>query len=867
MSQVALTNDHATLSKISAELNGYFGDKRYSYDLVGDKQLSLKHVSRSPLINIGYTIRVEMIRYNLKYIIGNLKNSNSKFRIFSLGSGFDNTYHWLTNEFEVINFEFIEIDMESVIADKISKYSASYGYSHSLLESERIYMLNDNLYLVPLDLYNIIQLEDKINLRKDNCVNIWLSECALCYLDLNGSNAVISFVSSIPNSYLLVFEQLISLPHDPFSKVMINHFINKKAPILTPLQVDGEFSQFSRFSRHFANVNIKFMSQFFYEHYNDISRVLSVQQFDEWEELDLFLLHYALTIGNNTNHMIIPSTAHTCEKNNWLDFPVTLKSIDESFLFPPQKLKYYSICGSNEKNFLTGGRISLNSVESNLVIFENGNFLNQIPHTEFSRFRHSSVVTSDKLFIVGGIKQQARKSLFIMNLASFKEVPVEIESDDYFDRIHHSITANSEFIFIIGGVSAASKMPLPHLRLHISTMKIDFFEPRLKTEILPPLRYHSCAMIDNNTLAVVGGLSGQTKFSLSHCFFINLQKNSFIYSKLRNRENRLLLSPRVQFVNKELICHEERRLVCFSMGSHCDQPWSIPLNHITFPTDVKISSSLLSTSEVPYVLKQHSGVLELSKKWSEEYLEKALGEYIISLHKCAQPNLKFYPQKNFIFESINFSEAVKRLNSDFENFYYFRAISRVNARKKRADFWTDYPPISKDVTKEIIPIPEDRWHSSILRMSSSRGLCLWLHYDVLSNFLIQIRGKKWVTLWPPSDLPFLYIQGSSSVADLWDLENFPLLALGHPIRVLLEPGDVLFIPALWFHHVQCVEEEWSLALNIFFKELPDEFYPKKDLFGNADPEVDPSLLPQPFKSFYTLKREMGEGAASAYTTE
>jgi tRNA wybutosine-synthesizing protein 5 len=855
MNKVSKTNDHATLSKISAELRGYLGNKKYSRDLIGDVS-----VSRSPLINIGYTIRIEMIRYNLRSIIENSKNGNSKIklRIFSLGAGFDNTYHWLTDEYRDIDLDFVEIDMNHVISEKLAKYSSSYGYFPTLI-NQHVYSLNNNLFLIPLDLHNVDQLEFMIKLRDDCFLNIWFSECALCYLDLEGSNRVISFVSSVPNSYLLVFEQFMTFPLDPFSKVMIKHFENNQAPILSPIQTAGERSQYIRYTKYFSNVKVKFMSQFFYENFDNFKKIFEIQQFDEWEELDLFLIHYALTTANNSSLNEFSPALSLIATNNVLYFPIFLNNIEISTQ-NVNNLKSYSMCGSNGIQLLSGGRFSLRQASSSLMTLKDGAILKQ-DHIELSRFRHSSVIFGDKLIIIGGIKRRATKNFFVLNLSSFEEEIFDFEDSCYFDRIHHSTTANNEFIFVIGGISLVTKALLPHLRIDLISKKVYIFEPKCESVILPPLRYHSCSMIDENTLIIVGGMSGQSKLALSDCFLIDLSRYSYIYVKLLNREDHLLLSSPTHFFNKEMICPVEKRIVCFSMGSHADRPWSISLKHITFPSKVESLSSLCCYFLSPYIMKRNPLINELTIRWNEEYLIEKLGDYVISLHKSNDSNLKFYPSKNFVFETIKFPEALKRFSNDHENWYYFRAISRTNARKKRADFWSDYPPISKDLEKAVIPIAEDKWHSSVLRMSSSRGLSLWLHYDVMSNFLMQIRGRKMVTLWPPSDLPFLYIQGSSSVANLHDLESFPLLNLSHPVKVLLEPGDVLFIPALWFHHVECLGDEWSMALNIFFKDLPDEFYPKKDLFGNADPVVDLLLLPEPFKSFYTLKRDIANSGS------
>lgn len=99
-----------------------------------------------------------------------------------------------------------------------------------------------------------------------------------------------------------------------------------------------------------------------------------------------------------------------------------------------------------------------------------------------------------------------------------------------------------------------------------------------------------------------------------------------------------------------------------------------------------------------------------------------------------------------------------------------------------------------------------------------------------------------------------------------DEEKFPKFKLAKFIDVELGPGDILFIPALWFHNVY--SETFSVSVNVFFRELPQEFYDGKDLYGNRDllcvKEADELMsrindkmkdLPNYYKKFY-IKRLM-----------
>ena len=106
----------------------------------------------------------------------------------------------------------------------------------------------------------------------------------------------------------------------------------------------------------------------------------------------------------------------------------------------------------------------------------------------------------------------------------------------------------------------------------------------------------------------------------------------------------------------------------------------------------------------------------------------------------------------------------------------------------------------------------------------------------MDNLLVQVVGRKKVILFPPSDAPHLYLVGDkSSVMDVTspDPSLFPQFSLATPHEAWLEKGEVLYIPALWFHNVMALE--FGVAVNVFWKHLPDEFFDGKDTYGNRDP--------------------------------
>jgi len=88
------------------------------------------------------------------------------------------------------------------------------------------------------------------------------------------------------------------------------------------------------------------------------------------------------------------------------------------------------------------------------------------------------------------------------------------------------------------------------------------------------------------------------------------------------------------------------------------------------------------------------------------------------------------------------------------------------------------------------------------------------HFDLSDNFAVVALGKRRFTLFPPEAVSDLYVgpldltlagQPVSMVDPLApDLERYPRFAeaQSQSLTAELEPGDALYIPTLWWHHVE-----------------------------------------------------------------
>lgn len=105
------------------------------------------------------------------------------------------------------------------------------------------------------------------------------------------------------------------------------------------------------------------------------------------------------------------------------------------------------------------------------------------------------------------------------------------------------------------------------------------------------------------------------------------------------------------------------------------------------------------------------------------------------------------------------------------------------------------------------------------------------HYDALNNIAVCAVGRRRFTLFPPEQIGNLYpgpldpTPGGQavSVVDFAqpDLQRYPRFAdaLPHARSTVLEPGDAIYIPSLWWHHVQGLEA-FNVLVNYWWASLP-----------------------------------------------
>lgn len=214
----------------------------------------------------------------------------------------------------------------------------------------------------------------------------------------------------------------------------------------------------------------------------------------------------------------------------------------------------------------------------------------------------------------------------------------------------------------------------------------------------------------------------------------------------------------------------------------------------------------------PIVIREGAHHWPASQKWTPEYLRSILGNCRVTPIASRTGVIRFNPDESHE-DSINqsylpeskFSEIASAIIENRQNIKYY--IQQVDIRRQ-------FPCLVPDLAFSTM-MPYD----VVNLWFGSAGVCTQLHFDIGPNMFVQIYGRKRFLLYPPSMTEYLYKYPDNcrmphlSYLDLknLDLSRFPRAGKAFPWRIVLEAGDLLSIPARWWHFV--TSETISISVN------------------------------------------------------
>lgn len=226
----------------------------------------------------------------------------------------------------------------------------------------------------------------------------------------------------------------------------------------------------------------------------------------------------------------------------------------------------------------------------------------------------------------------------------------------------------------------------------------------------------------------------------------------------------------------------------------------------------------------PVLVRNEVADWTATRKWTPEYLDSMLGHQEVTVNILDEDILTLNHPEMVENKTFPFSEA-RKLICENGNFYLAQAT-------------IEYPVTTRilggkngEFSKLAGDIMEPRFLDDFTKQCYVTNLWFGgdkcktpLHFDDKDNFFIQIFGEKRILLFSPTQTEFLYQAHGEEHDHLSrinvfdpDESEFPLFAEAEWSEVVVEPGDLLYIPEGWWHAVETLTT--SISLNFWWTSL------------------------------------------------
>lgn len=209
-------------------------------------------------------------------------------------------------------------------------------------------------------------------------------------------------------------------------------------------------------------------------------------------------------------------------------------------------------------------------------------------------------------------------------------------------------------------------------------------------------------------------------------------------------------------------------------------------------------------SGTPKVFRGAAAHWPALKKWDLDFFEENYGNEKIVLND----NVGLADQP---FEVLEFKDYIKAFKEGAMKYLRFSDIVN-NHEELKLDFDMEW------LRNYLYSLPGS-WSEDAKMFVGRSGTLTPLHVGFSDFLFVQVSGrKKWI-LYPPNNRIFLDARTERTMyfyskANPYDVENtdFPLFKYAEKYEVYLEPGDVLWVPSFFWHHVENLSESIGIRM-------------------------------------------------------
>jgi hypothetical protein len=214
----------------------------------------------------------------------------------------------------------------------------------------------------------------------------------------------------------------------------------------------------------------------------------------------------------------------------------------------------------------------------------------------------------------------------------------------------------------------------------------------------------------------------------------------------------------------------------------------------------------------PIVLTGMMGDWKAPSRWTWRFLRETVGEVEVQVMEHREADARYDLNVNRLSEPTTLREFIS----------WIERVKHSNARYMVARNNSLATPGLRALARDV------GFFGGILDRRRIDGfVSLWvgpggtvtpLHQDTANNLFCQVRGRKRFTLIDPANAELLRdcLSYYSDVdAERFDVRRYPYLSRVDRLTVTVGPGEALFIPAGWWHHVRSLSPSLSVSMTNF----------------------------------------------------
>ncbi|XP_013074420.2 bifunctional peptidase and (3S)-lysyl hydroxylase Jmjd7-like [Biomphalaria glabrata] len=232
--------------------------------------------------------------------------------------------------------------------------------------------------------------------------------------------------------------------------------------------------------------------------------------------------------------------------------------------------------------------------------------------------------------------------------------------------------------------------------------------------------------------------------------------------------------------------------------------------------------------------------------WSEKYFREKIGQTQVTVAVTPNGYADAISDGKFVMPEERRMEMSQFLDILFNTDQTNKPSGVFYIQKQNSNLHDEFAELMKDVDSHI------DWGSQAFGAKpdavnfwmGDRNAVTSMHRDHYENLYCVLSGEKIFTLLAPTDLPFIPYESCSSavyretteghfeIVDIedchedhkvqWiaidplrpDLKKYPQYAQARPLTVSVKAGETLYLPSLWFHHVQ--QSHGCIAVNYWY---------------------------------------------------